>query len=108
MILNTLSIRTLGILGILSGATGFFLLIFPYYYSPGREAYIPKRNPDFGYFLPKTLGAWLFLILALAMLVFSMVVLGFYLQRKKSERKYNSHPTRQIKTSSPTLVGGVS
>lgn len=85
MITKTLPTRTLGIIGLLSGATAFFLLIFPYYYFLGRQAYIPKRNPDFGYFLPKSLEAWFFLILAISFLAFSILALVFYIQRKKAE-----------------------
>lgn len=65
MVARKMSARALGILGFLTGALGFFLLIFPYYLL-GREAYIPKSNPDMGYFLPKYLEAWILLILAIS------------------------------------------
>lgn len=79
-----MSARTLGILGIISGVTGFFLLISPYYFLGGQQ-YIPKSNPYLGYHLPKSLEAWLLFVLALSLLVFSMIVLAFFIQRKKSE-----------------------
>ena len=86
--MNTLSTRTLGILGILSGFAAFFLLVSPYYYFLGRTAYIPKTNPDFGYFLPKSLEAWFFLALALSLLTFSFVALVMFIKRKKAEKTF--------------------
>jgi NADH:ubiquinone oxidoreductase subunit 3 (subunit A) len=77
-----LSTRTLGTISLLSGATFFFLLLFPYYYYPGRQAYIPKTNPDLGYFLPKSSEAWAFLILALAFLTLSIGALALFIRTK--------------------------
>jgi hypothetical protein len=59
-------------------------LISPYYFL-GRQEYIPKRNPDFGYFLPKSLEAWFFLVLALSLLAFSIVALALFIKRKRAE-----------------------
>lgn len=78
-----LSTRTLGIISLLSGATFFFFLAFPYYYYPGKQSYITKTNPDLGYFLPKSSEAWAFLILALAFLALSMAALAFFIRRKQ-------------------------
>lgn len=83
MLTKTLSTRTFGLIGLLSGATAFFLLIFPYYFL-GRQEYIPKSNPDLGYFLPKSPEAWFFLILALSLLALSFVTLAFYIRAKAS------------------------
>lgn len=75
-----MSTRTLGILGFLTGAFGLFLLIFPYYIL-GPEAYIPKSNPEMGYFLPKYLEAWIMLTLAVFLLLSSMILLAFYVRK---------------------------
>jgi len=80
-----MSIRTLKILGFLMGAFGLLLLIFPYYIL-GPEAYIPKSNPEMGYFLPKYLEAWIMLILALILLIFSMILLAIYVYRRQHMR----------------------
>ncbi|MEM3088623.1 MAG: hypothetical protein QXP20_05880 [Candidatus Bathyarchaeia archaeon] len=77
-----MSIRTLGTLGFLMGAFGLFMLIFPYYIL-GPEAYIPKSNPDMGYFLPKYLEAWIMLLLALFLLTISMVALASYVRKRQ-------------------------
>ena len=85
MIMKTLPTRTLGIALFLSiVGTALFLLIFPYYFL-GREAYIPKGNPDFGYFLPKSLEAWFFLIAALSFLALSFITLAFHIRKNQAE-----------------------
>ena len=80
--MQKMSTRTLGILGFLTGFFGLFLLIFPYYFL-GPEAYIPKSNPDMGYFLPKYLEAWIMLLLALFLLTISMVALASYVRKRQ-------------------------
>jgi uncharacterized protein YneF (UPF0154 family) len=83
--MKTLPTRTtLAIIVLLIVATFLFLLIFPYYFL-GREAYIPKSNPDYGYFLPKSLEAWLFFAVAWAFFALSFVILAFYIRRKQAE-----------------------
>jgi hypothetical protein len=83
--MKTLSTRTtLVIIVLLIVATALLLLIFPYYYL-GREVYIPKSNPDLGYFLPKSLEAWFFLIAALSFLALSFFTLAFYIRREQAE-----------------------
>jgi len=55
--------------------------MLPYYYVLGRQAYIPKTNPDLGYFMPKSPEAWLFLIAALSFLALSLTALAFFVRR---------------------------
>jgi hypothetical protein len=88
MIMKVLSNRILGIVSLLSGAIFFFLLVFPYYYLLGRQSYVPKSNPDFGYVIPKSPEAWFFLILALLFLAVSVISLGFFI-RKGGGRRLN-------------------
>lgn len=82
--IKTLSTRTLGVISLLSGAAFFILLILPYYYFLGRQAYIPKANPDWGYYMPKSPEAWVFLIVALSFLSLSFGSLAFYIRRKQA------------------------
>jgi hypothetical protein len=81
MIIKTLLARTtLILIVVLIVATFLFLLIFPYYYL-GSEAYIPKSNPDYGYFLPKSLEAWFFFVVAWAFFALSFITLAFHIRR---------------------------
>jgi hypothetical protein len=69
---------------LLSLGASIFLLVAPYQYFLGREHYIPKANPDLGYFLPKSFEAWFFLILALIFLgLFFVSFALFYLKMRR-------------------------
>jgi len=72
MLPKIFSTRILGVITVLSFAASILLFIFPYYYL-GREQYIPKSNPDAGYFMPKSSEAWSFLILALILLALGSI-----------------------------------
>ena len=80
---RTLSTRTFGILACGSLLSAFFLLIFPYYYSP--QSYTPKPNPAWGYYSPNTVEAWIILTAALLLLVFSLFALSRWVLRLKTE-----------------------
>jgi len=80
--------RTLGVVSLLSGVIFFFLLVFPCYYLLGRQSYVPKANPDFGYVIPKSPEAWFFLILALLFFAVSIISLAFF-TRKAGGRRLN-------------------
>jgi len=82
--IKELSSRTLGVIIVLTFAVFFLLLILPYYVI-GKEQYIPKSNPIFGYFLPKSLEAWLLFILSWTFFALSMIVLAFFIRRKQDE-----------------------
>jgi hypothetical protein len=88
MPIKMLSTRTLGIVSLLSGAIFFFFLVFPYYYLLGRQSYVPKANPDFGYVISKSPEAWFFLMLALLFLAVSIISLAFFI-RKGGGRRLN-------------------
>lgn len=64
-------------------ALSIFFIVFPYYFGLGQ--YLPKSDPSLGYFLPKSEEAWFFLILGVALLVFSFLVLVLFLMRRKDE-----------------------
>jgi hypothetical protein len=81
MLRRVTSTRTLGIVSLLSFLAFFLLLMLPYYYILGKQAYVPKTNPDLGYFMPKSPEAWLFLIAALSFLVLSLGVLASLVRR---------------------------
>lgn len=83
---KAISDRTLGIVSLVSFLAFFILLMLPYYYILGRQAYIPKTNPDFGYFVPESPEAWLFLIVSLSFLGGSLTALVFFLRRKQAEK----------------------
>lgn len=82
MFAEALSIRTLGVISLLSGAAFFILLTLPYYYFP--QSYIPKANPEYGYYMPKSPEAWVALIVALSFLGLSIGVFALML-KKQSE-----------------------
>jgi hypothetical protein len=84
MFAKALSTRTLGVISLLSGAAFFILLTVPYYYFLGRQSYIPKANPDWGYYMPKSPEAWVLLIVALSFLALSIGAFAFML-KKQSE-----------------------
>jgi hypothetical protein len=79
---KAVSARTLGVISVSSFLTFFVLLILPYYYILGRQAYIPKTNPDWGYYMPNSPEAWLFLIIALSFLALALTALALALRRK--------------------------
>jgi len=81
MFTRVISVRTLGIVSLSSFLASFILLMLPYYYILGRQAYIPKTNPDLGYFMPKSPEAWLFLIVALSFLALALTALTFFVRR---------------------------
>jgi len=83
--MKTLLDRTLGIF-VLPLVTALFLLIFPYYYL-GREAYFPKSNPDYGYFMPKSLEAWFLFAVAWVLFALSFITLAVYTRRIKQSSK---------------------
>jgi uncharacterized membrane protein YpjA len=93
---KAISDRTLSIVSLLSGLSFFILLMFPYYYILGRQAYIPKTNPDFGYFLPKSPEAWLFLTASLSFLGVSLTALVFFLRRNKLKRQDMLRPEQCV------------
>ena len=64
---------TLGLVGSISLTVSFILLGCPYYYWLGREAYIPKNNPDAGYIIPQTPEAWTYYIFGVFFLGLSFV-----------------------------------
>ena len=66
-------------------ALSVFFIVFPYYFYLGPEQYFPKGTPSLGYFMPKSEETWFFLILGLALLVFSFLVLILFLMRRKDE-----------------------
>jgi hypothetical protein len=68
MLPKTLGTLILGFIAVLNFVLFSFFLLFPYYYYLGVEHYIPKANPDMGFFMPKSSEAWFFLILALVFL----------------------------------------
>lgn len=68
MLTKTSGTLILGAIAALNFVLSCFFLLFPYYYYLGVEHYIPKTNPALGYFMPKSLEAWFFLILALIFL----------------------------------------
>jgi NADH:ubiquinone oxidoreductase subunit 3 (subunit A) len=79
---KALSTRTLGVISLLSGAAFFILLTLPYYYFP--QSYIPKANPDWEYYMPKSPEAWVVLIVALSFLALSIGAFAFIF-KKQSE-----------------------
>jgi len=82
MFAKALSTRTLGVISLLSGVAFFILLILPYHYFP--QSYIPKANPEWGYYMPKSPEAWVVLIIALSFLALSIGAFMFIL-KKQSE-----------------------
>jgi hypothetical protein len=90
MFAKPLSSRSLGVLALGAGLSSFFLLIFPYYYSP--QSYIPKNNPALGYYMPNTLEAWIVLAVALLLLLFSMFLIVIYAKRRAAEGKWVNKP----------------
>ncbi len=78
---KTVPTWVLGALTIFNISAFVFLIIAPYYYFLGKEQYIPKSNPDLGYFLPKTLEAWFFLILALVFFALFWVTFALFYRR---------------------------
>lgn len=85
--LNLKRKATFGIIGILSLITSGVLISFPYYYWLGREAYIPKSNPDLGFVLPKTPAAWGYFISGIFFLIVSIFTL-LALRRTEPRIKY--------------------
>lgn len=79
MFAKALSTRTLGIISLLSGAAFFILLILPYYYLLGRQSYIPKANPNLGYYMPKSPEARVVLIVALSFLALSIIAFMLFI-----------------------------
>jgi hypothetical protein len=69
--IRVLSTRAIGAIATTSVISSFFLLFAPYYLFP--QAYIKKANSAWGYSSPSTLAAWAVLVVALALLVFSML-----------------------------------
>jgi hypothetical protein len=82
MFAKALSSRTLGVISLLSGAAFFILLTVPYYYFP--QSYIPKANPDWGYYMPKSAEAWVVLVVALSFLGLSVGAFALII-KKQSE-----------------------
>jgi hypothetical protein len=80
---STLALAIITIFNIIAFA---LLISVPYYYL-GRQQYIPKSNPDLGYFLPKSFEAWFLFILALLFFgLFWVTLVVFY--RKISDKDY--------------------
>jgi hypothetical protein len=79
-----LSSRTLGFTIVLTFAAFLLLLTLPYYVI-GKEQYIPKSNPIFGYVFPNSQEAWLLFILSWILFALSMIVLAFFIGRKQDE-----------------------
>ena len=94
MFAKKLSSRGLGILAFGSTLLSFFILIFPYYYSP--QSYIPKSNPALGYYMPNTLEAWIVLAVALALLLLGLMLIAVYAKRRAAEGKWVNRPFSSI------------
>jgi len=75
----------LGILAIFNLAVSIFLILAPYYYFIGKQNYIPKSNPDLGYFMPKSFEAWFFLLLALIFLGLFFVTFVLFYRKIRSK-----------------------
>jgi hypothetical protein len=69
-----------GIVFIASVIAGGLSFAVPWYVSP--EAYIPKRIPELGYFMPKTLTGWFFVVLGLAF--FAIALMSAYKLKKQA------------------------
>jgi hypothetical protein len=80
MFAKALSTRTLGVISLLSGAAFFILLTLPYYYFP--QSYIPKANPEYGYYMPKSPEAWVVLVVALSFLALSIGALALIIKKQ--------------------------
>lgn len=87
---KTLSSRSIGMLAFGVTVLALFLLSFPYYYSP--QSYIPKNNPDLGYYMPNTLEAWIALAAALALLMLGVILIYFYGKKRVKEGKGVNRP----------------
>lgn len=90
MLGKQLSSRSLGVLAFGVTLVSVFLLIFPYYYSP--QSYIPKDNPDLGYYMPNTLEAWIALAVALVLLAFGLILIYLYGKKRVAEGKWVKRP----------------
>jgi len=87
--------RVYGIIAILSFIIYMVLIICPYYFWLGREAYIPKSNPDWGYVSPKSLEAWIFYCVGF----FPLVYFGFslsFMQARPMSRVFEGNTERSI------------
>jgi hypothetical protein len=96
MFAKSLSNRTLGIVSLLC-FSAFFILLVPYYYILGRQAYITKTNPDLGYFLPNSPEAWTFLGAALFFLTLAIVTMSFFIRRGGLVRSKHKRRARDVK-----------
>jgi hypothetical protein len=75
----------LGLAALFNLAASIFLLSVPYYYFLGKQHYIPKSNPDLGYFLPNSFEAWFFLILALVFFGLFWVTFALFYRKIRSK-----------------------
>jgi uncharacterized membrane protein YhaH (DUF805 family) len=71
----------LGALTLFNISAFVFLILAPYYVFLGKEQYIPKSNPDLGYFMPKTAEAWFFLVLALVFFALFWLTFALFYRR---------------------------
>ena len=85
MFAKALSTRTLGVISLLSGAAFFILLTLPYYYFP--QSYIPKANPVYGYYMPKSAEAWVALVVALCFLALSIGAFALIIKKQTKGRE---------------------
>ena len=82
MLKKLFTAKILGVVAVANFGLFFFFLAFPYYFLLGTSHYAPKANPSWGFFMPASVEAWVFFVLAFVFLGLAAVTIGVLIWKR--------------------------